>query len=593
MRVIILLLVSVHAVLPFVIPPEWNAQASRVVSSLRKAYRSGKARISRTRKEMRKARASENVKKEGFSSKEKSGDSVSEAPSWEESLAILQALSEIFQTGPNAPSVWFESGGVMVKRGYPAVYRKKVSAKNYFILQMWYGATRGQTVNDEILRGGALLKHIKRAIQLTLPFVEVLREQSGKKGSTTYEKTKRYLRRYYFGPIQKLRKRAEREVGEIAVDELLETHGRFVAPDLKMELKKLNTLAKDSFNVLVTVTDTMDALQGPKLDTAYSKILEEMASSDPVGEHLKGMNFAMGIRHLKDVLGAVQTITQISDPKERKKLFDEKLGRWGYVEDGTDLGIGLLSILQGVVSGTTGLVAGVARVSGHVAEASKLVAAASKVSGGIGKAMSVLQIAKGVATLLGKDGDKLDGALDVIGGGSSLIGGPVGGGIGGAILGFKAGVAVLRKGFSVKASLISIDLQKAFKTIKYDGWDIVAYANRVLTAQALLKIDHSIQRTSSIQAEHEKYIKLLRWKLDSCMEQWANPQKRVSQPGYWVTLRSRFGKLFLRWKAGSFIAKFKTVPELVLQESEELLRVMTQVMENYPAILEEEALTPR
>lgn len=181
--------------------------------------------------------------------------------------------------------------------------------------------------------------------------------------------------------------------------------------------------------------------------------------------------------------------------------------------------------------------------------------------------------------------EKVDATLDILGGGATLVGGSFGAGFAGGVLGLKAGIGILRKGYQFKQSLISIDLQKAFRTMENDGMDLALFGNRVIAASKLLENEKDPQVKSDLEAEYRKFIRVLTWKLASVFEQSTRIQKRPSQPGYWTTLR-------LRFRGAELVSKvFGTLSpvNLLVKKTEIALFTMGNAFKDFETILEEES----
>lgn len=105
-----------------------------------------------------------------------------QGPSWEESLEVFKALSDILQVGPHHAVIYEEvPEGLVRPTGFPADYAGGVASAYMPLLNEWYVAARGGSFVEvgppHLIRGEDLLEHVQRAIAHTRPFVRALKAE--------------------------------------------------------------------------------------------------------------------------------------------------------------------------------------------------------------------------------------------------------------------------------------------------------------------------------------------------------------------------------------------------------------------------------
>lgn len=528
-------------------------------------------------------------------------------PTWEESLEVFKALSEILQTSPGFGYVVMVKEGLAYKRGFPAAYKKNVPEKYMHILHMWYNIAQGQSVVEigppYPIEGAVLLDHIAQARKATAPFAKKLLAEGD-------ERTKPYLNDVYYSKIKGLIDRAYKEEAEQKVEKAGEQLGKLISPEDADKKEQTKRAIAEAISVLSTVSGQVNNYTGMGLDDAYKKILSENPPPGPVGDNLKGMKIGVAVGHLNDVLGALKAVSDISDPQYAKKLFDEKMGAWGYVAGGADLTANILTILQGSIAGVTGATAALSTVMGYSDEAAKLLAHSSKITGGLGKAIAVLTITKGVATIINDKAsatDKASAAADIASGVGALIGGSVGAGLAGAALSFKINLSIIEKGVQMSRALISIDLRKAFATMKQQGLELSLFGNQVVAAQQLIANETDPIKKAYLTKEYQLRVSLLRSTLKTLVNVSTADQRSPSLPGYWDELRKRFKGSDLPKKPpmpgieqkiwdkireankGIGSAPDENTPvEDLLKQAQKALEIMAEAFKEYENVLDQE-----
>ena len=375
---------------------------------------------------------------------------------------------------------------------------------------------------------------------------------------------------------------AEQEKATQAVNEAGAKLNALLNPQQLAQEKQIQSGLATAIAALGDLSGQMNNLAPGDLDAAYQKIMTQQNLGGALAQNLRGMAPKLAIAHLNDVLGGLKAVMDLSDPQARKKMFDQKLGKWGYVKGGADLMSNIGSVFQGAISGLAGLTAAAATVAGHADTAAKILAHASKATGALGKAVAVLSIVKGGIALFHPDSsaeDRASGAADIAAGAGALIGGSVGAGLSAAALSFKINLSLLKAAGEMTKSLISIELRKCYSSMARSGEKLALYANRVIAGQQLVDNESDPTKKAHLKEAVNHAVALLRWELRDII---GSSQKRggIRDPGTYKPLRERFAK------AGSLPTDKTPITDLI-EQARTVIKIIEQAFADYETVLNE------
>lgn len=500
-------------------------------------------------------------------------------PTFEEAVATLDAIGAII----SVPKMYSHSvevrEGLGYKVGFPAAYAAKVPARYMSLLKWWYQIAHGGSKPKDgphvIIEGSMLREHIQMAHQKTRPLVKVILTEGD-------EQARPWIEEIYYSEIRNLTRRAYEEEASAAVSEAGAKLSALLSPEQQAQEKQIQSGLATAIAVLSDLSGQVNNFAPGDLDAAYEKIMAQHELGGPLAQNLKGMGPKLTIAHLNDVLGGLKAVMDLSDPEARKKMFDKKLGKWGYVKGGADLMGNVGSVLQGAISGLAGVTAATATIAGHADMAAKILAYASKATGALGKALAVLSIVKGGIALFHPDSsveERASGAADIAAGVGALIGGSVGAGLSAAALSFKINLSILEAAVDMSRSLISIELRQCYERMAQSGKELAIYANRALAGQRLGEIEKDATKQAYLMKEVNHSISLLRSELRTLIQA-SQGEGGITDPGTYKPLRDRFAK------AGAPPTDKTSVAELV-EHARVVINIIEQAFADYKTVLNE------
>jgi hypothetical protein len=457
----------------------------------------------------------------------------SHGPSWETSLAVLNAIADIINVEVE------ERQGLIFETQFPGQH-PEVPPAYLPLLEEWYLITHGASVHNRpggpiiTIRGAMLSMHINGAVADTMPFInELLKEGEP-------ETTGSFLEDRVFKKIDEFRRRALAEevsdtiaAGAKAVPKAARTDLDQATEEEKlMELlpEAVEAVARADMLVNRFLTEHVEktverAEKVAKLEELFEEIREEAlkageAESSSVLRPVMRMDLPASLVFLHGALDGVSAILAVADPEERKKLFTRRMGWAGEAARVTDVVKLLEQFVGGAVAITGAATYALARVTGNTKLAAEVLAKGIANVENVVLVLNVVGVIHGVLVLLDENAsgeEKASAALDIAVGGIGIAG-RVAPHVLGEIAGPLSATLVISF-YTIKwlgeaaagaaVGFIKAGLNGVFEDMRQIALEVQSTALKLATAAELasLETDHDRMRELLSQAE------ALRWNL--------------------------------------------------------------------------------
>ena len=405
---------------------------------------------------------------------------------WETALTVLNAIAEIINVQVEVD----EAKGLVRETQFPSVH-KEVPDQHRPLLNEWFLITHGYSSQNRpgkpsITISGAMLRtHIDGAVRDTMPFInELLKEGEP-------ESTGSWLQTNLFQAIAGFRDRALKE----EVSEMIDAAAKpqpskeKEGPDLERETEeaKLQTVIREALEnveqadklVLRLLHENVEktiehAEKTAQLEELFEKIRHEALKAGEtegsgVLKPIVRMDLPSTLVFLKGGLLAATSILAVTDPEERRKLFQRQKGFFGEASRVVEVVKVLESFVGGAIAVTKAATYAFARVTGNAKLAAEVLAKGLPAIEDVVAVLNILGVIHGALVLLDSNAsgeERAKGALELAIGGIGIA--PR---VAGAVGGASAGEAV-----AAIAGPLSTSLVITFSTVKGIGEAAAGFA---------------------------------------------------------------------------------------------------------------------
>jgi hypothetical protein len=470
-------------------------------------------------------------------------------PSWETSLAVINAIADIINVSVEVRQ------GLVYETQYPAQH-PEVPPEYLPLLEEWYFIKHGASVHNQpgkpiiTIRGAMLSTHIDGAVADTMPFInELLKEGEP-------ESTGSFLEDRIFKKIDEFRHRALEEEVSDTIAAGAKAIPKTARTDLEhaTEEEKLSALLPEAVetvaraNIVINrflsehVEKTVErAEKVAKLEELFEEIREEAlkageAESSAVLRPVMRMDLPASLVFLHGALDGVVAILAVADPEERKKLFTRQMGWAAEAARVVDVVKLLEQFVGGAVAITAAATYAFARVTGNTKLAAEVLGKGIPNVENVILVLNIVGVIHGVLVLLDENAsgeEKASAVLD-IGVGGIGIGGRLAPHALGEIAGPLSASLVISfytiKWLGEAAAGAAVGFTKAglngvFEDMKQTALYVQSTALKLATAAELASIETDAIRTKELLSQAAG----LRWNL---VEALIKPYlKRATIPG--------------------------------------------------------------